>query len=125
MIGLCAGVVWVGYTLAWWGWETLQGCHVGFADLVVPGRYHGCNPSSPSSSSAGPDSKLMPAPGAGPGGTQGGAGGASPTSPPSSEGYASRVPRPGVQLNQPTAPPPGWVNPFAYTAPDSSPAPPP
>lgn len=36
----------------------------------------------------------------------------SSTSPPSSEGFFSRVPAPGAQLNTPPTVPPGWQNPF-------------
>lgn len=31
------GVLWIGYTLVWWGWSRLQG-EVDLLDLIVPGR---------------------------------------------------------------------------------------
>lgn len=94
MIGLAAGVLWVGYTLAWWGRQTLAGCtNVGFADLVIPGRYTGCTQAGPAAKSKEP--ALTPAPAADRqvGGTYKDPGtGKVTTSPPSSEGYFSRVP---------------------------------
>ena len=35
------GVLWVGYTLTYFGWESLRGPGVGLLDLVVPGRFKG------------------------------------------------------------------------------------
>jgi hypothetical protein len=35
---LGAGVVLVGYWLAYFGWESIQGPGVGLLDLIVPGR---------------------------------------------------------------------------------------
>lgn len=91
MMSVAAGIILAGYTLAYWGMETLHGCGVGFADLLVPGRYSGCNPSAPRTPD--PDARYEQAPGSGPSGTQGGAGGRSPVSPPSTEGYMSRTPK--------------------------------
>lgn len=89
---VAAGILWSGYTLCWWGWSTLKGCRVGFSNLTVPGRYHGCD-APLDADKIDPDTQFKPAPGAGPTGTTPGAGGQSPTSPPSTEGYFSRVPK--------------------------------
>lgn len=39
MMSVAAGILLAGYTIAYWGMETLHGRSVGFADLLVPGRY--------------------------------------------------------------------------------------
>lgn len=32
------GLVWIGYTITWWGWCRVTKCTNAFMDLVVPGR---------------------------------------------------------------------------------------
>lgn len=39
------GILFVGYTLTWWGWRRLQGS-VDLLDLIVPGRNPGVKPLS-------------------------------------------------------------------------------
>lgn len=89
-----AGVVWTGYWIASWGHYTLRGCRVGFADLAVPGRFHGCNGASKATAPSG-DTQLKPAPAAQRqvGGTYRQPDGRTTTSPPSSEGYMARTPK--------------------------------
>lgn len=93
MVSVGAGIMLVGYTLLWWGRETVRGCTVGIADLLIPGRYQGCSP--PGSSKPG----LVPAP-------------QSTKTPPSTEGAMARVPTADFKPNVPTPVAPGWVNPF-------------
>ena len=38
------GMVWVGYTITWWGAMRVKPCRVSWSDLTIPGRYKGCNP---------------------------------------------------------------------------------
>lgn len=53
MIGVGFGVTLAGYTMMWWGWERMHGPGVGFANLLVPGRWAGhAKPAGSSSSSS-------------------------------------------------------------------------
>lgn len=91
MISLAAGVFWVGYTLAWWGRETMRGCtNVGVADLVIPGRYNGCTmpagKAPDNGSSTNPDVSGAPRPPTSSGNNP------RSQSPPSTEDYFGRGP---------------------------------
>lgn len=41
MLLVGAAVLWAGYALTYFGWESLRGPGVGMLDLVVPGRFKG------------------------------------------------------------------------------------
>ena len=75
---LLVGVVafWAGYTLTYFGWESLRGPGVGLLDLVVPGRFkgHAAKSAPPPPAVAGKSSGLGAAGSAG-GGAGGGGGG--------------------------------------------------
>lgn len=86
MVAVVAGILWGSYSLAYWGWTRVQGCPASFADLVVPGRYQGCNQAAKAPSV---DDQFAPTPGTGLTGK--GVGGGQGSTPPSTLGYMSRT----------------------------------
>lgn len=53
---LAMGIAWVGYTLIWFGWESIRGSNLGLADLAIPGHL-----SKAPSTSQGSNAPLQPA----------------------------------------------------------------
>lgn len=51
MTWISMGVLWAGYTVLVFGWSQVRGCNAGLFSLVIPGKFTGCNPDAPATSS--------------------------------------------------------------------------